>query len=155
MAVDWFRKSAAQGNGWSEYALGDLYSQGKGVLQDDAAGLGWYRQSAGHNNAYGEKALGELHSVGHRPHFFDVYADLAFPNESHQCKSATVRHVEVQVTTILEMWFSVVCVFEGNFVWSAAQVFGKQIAQGSARQDEIIARTLHTIALRLFEFFRR
>jgi TPR repeat protein len=44
-AVEWFRKSAAQGNTDGEWNLGDAYVSGKGIGRDTATGLEWMRKS--------------------------------------------------------------------------------------------------------------
>lgn len=44
-AVEWFRKSAAQGNADGEWNLGGAYLSGKGIGRDTTAGLEWMRKS--------------------------------------------------------------------------------------------------------------
>jgi len=40
-AIEWFRKSAHQGNADAQLALGDLYSQGDGLVKNDIEGYKW------------------------------------------------------------------------------------------------------------------
>jgi TPR repeat protein len=44
--VEWFRKSAQQGYAWTEYNLGFMYANGKGVSQDYTEAVKWYRKAA-------------------------------------------------------------------------------------------------------------
>ncbi len=48
-AANWYRKAADQGSELAQYKLGDLYIQGKGVLQDDAMAMRWYRKKLDEN----------------------------------------------------------------------------------------------------------
>lgn len=44
--LDWLQKAAASGEPWSMHALGDAYSQGKVIPQDQVLALSWYERSA-------------------------------------------------------------------------------------------------------------
>ena len=56
-AVDWYRKSAAQGDPEGEYGLGRMLAQGEGVPRDVGEALRWYRQAAGRNHVRAIEAL--------------------------------------------------------------------------------------------------
>ena len=47
-AVEWFRKSAIQGNRGGQYALGKMYESGRGVAedQDHVRAFAWYDLAA-------------------------------------------------------------------------------------------------------------
>lgn len=46
VAVEWFRKSAEQGDATAQRVLGTMYADGRGVAQDETAAIEWYRKSA-------------------------------------------------------------------------------------------------------------
>jgi len=72
LAVDWFRKAAAQGYADAEFQMGQLYDFGFGVGQDDRDALAWYRKAAEHSSAAGQRAVGDFYRKGR-----GVAADLA------------------------------------------------------------------------------
>ena len=45
-AVEWYRKSAEQGNDEAQYSLGIMYECGYGVSKDYAKAAEWYRKAA-------------------------------------------------------------------------------------------------------------
>ena len=45
-AVEWFRKSAMQGNRGGQNALGMMYESGRGVAEDHVRALAWYGLAA-------------------------------------------------------------------------------------------------------------
>ena len=65
-AVIWFRKAAAQGNGYGQAGLGWMYAMGRGVLQSDTEAVSWFRKAAQQSNAIGQFNLGMmyLHGIG-------------------------------------------------------------------------------------------
>ena len=60
-AFKWYRKSAEQGHAQAQNNLGDMYSQGRGVLQDDKESVKWYRKSAEQGNAEAQNNLGDMY----------------------------------------------------------------------------------------------
>jgi TPR repeat protein len=50
MAVTWYRKSAEQGNGLGQYALGLMYYKGHGVAADVVEAYRWFSLSFARNS---------------------------------------------------------------------------------------------------------
>ena len=63
-ALDWFQKSADQGNAAAQCNLGWMYQNGKGVAQDYAQALDWFQKSAAQGNAAAENKLGAMYMNG-------------------------------------------------------------------------------------------
>lgn len=63
-AVYWHKKAADQGNATSQYLLGQLYNQGKGVRQDYNKAIYWHKKSSDQNNASAQYALGAIYYFG-------------------------------------------------------------------------------------------
>ena len=63
-AVEWYRKSAEQGNASGQANLGYMYSNGYGVTKDYAEAIKWYRKSAEQGDAVGEVNLGFMYRNG-------------------------------------------------------------------------------------------
>jgi uncharacterized protein len=64
LAVDWFRKAAAQGHGDAEFQLGQMYEFGFGVTSDDREALAWYQRAAEHGSHAARRALGDRYRRG-------------------------------------------------------------------------------------------
>lgn len=64
-AMEWFRKSAAQGYAQAEYDIGLMYDDGIGIKQDYHAALLWYLKAAKQNYAPAETNIGYLYQEGH------------------------------------------------------------------------------------------
>jgi hypothetical protein len=64
VAVDWFRKAAAQGDSDGEYWLGRCFFYGKGVQQNMVQGVQLWKLSANHGNQYAEYCLGAAYVLG-------------------------------------------------------------------------------------------
>ena len=64
LAVDWYRKSADQGNALAQTNLGFCYENGEGVAKDIKQAAFWYRQSAEQGNAMGQNSLGTCYYNG-------------------------------------------------------------------------------------------
>lgn len=64
IAVDWFRKAAAQGYPSAQYYLGNCYFNSNGVTQDYAAALKWYRKAAEQGSAQAQLSLGTCYYFG-------------------------------------------------------------------------------------------
>lgn len=63
-AVEWFTKSANQGDMYGQYNLGLMYKQGKGVKQDYQQAFDWFSKAAGQGNAQAMTALGNMYDDG-------------------------------------------------------------------------------------------
>jgi hypothetical protein len=61
-----FRPLAEQGHAHSQFVLGLMYAEGKGVAQDDAQAVAWYRKAAeqGHTVAQNNLAISLLDGIG-------------------------------------------------------------------------------------------
>lgn len=64
-AVEWYRKSARQGNSTSQWLLGLCYEQGKGVIQNYKEAVECYRKSAEQDNASAQYHLGLCYEKGY------------------------------------------------------------------------------------------
>ena len=63
-AVNWYRKSAEQGNAMGQCNLGYMYERGQGVGQNYSEAVNWYRKSAEQGNALGQYNLGLAYYYG-------------------------------------------------------------------------------------------
>ena len=63
-AINWFQKSAAQGNSSAEFNLGFMLQAGIGGEANLPEALKWYRRSAGKGNYYAQSQLGLLYVEG-------------------------------------------------------------------------------------------
>jgi len=63
-AVQWYRKSAEQGDAEAQFNLGVMYDKGRGVPQDDAKAVKWYRRSAKQGFAPAQYNLGFMYVEG-------------------------------------------------------------------------------------------
>lgn len=63
-AAYWFRKAAEQGYPEAQYALGNLYAEGRGVPQDDTEAVRWFREAAEQGHAAAQVSLGLRHFYG-------------------------------------------------------------------------------------------
>ncbi len=64
-ASKWFLKAANQGHVLSQYYLGWLYNNGKGVLQDYIQAVYWYKKAAEQGDADAQYNLGVCYAQGH------------------------------------------------------------------------------------------
>ena len=64
-AVEWYRKSAEQGDAGGQANLGYMYRNGYGVTKDDAEAVKWYRKSAEQGNVVGQRNLGVVYENGY------------------------------------------------------------------------------------------
>ncbi|HHQ4547446.1 TPA: LysM-like peptidoglycan-binding domain-containing protein, partial [Aeromonas veronii] len=60
-AADWYRKAAEQGNAEAQFALGQMYENGQGVLQDHQQAAIWYRKAAEQGYADAQFQLGRIY----------------------------------------------------------------------------------------------
>ncbi|HYA16317.1 MAG TPA: tetratricopeptide repeat protein, partial [Bryobacteraceae bacterium] len=63
-ALGEFLPLAKQGNAVAQFKLGLMYSEGKGVPQDDEEAVQWYRRAAAQRNASAEGNLGGMYTEG-------------------------------------------------------------------------------------------
>jgi tetratricopeptide (TPR) repeat protein len=63
-ALKLWRPLAERGNADAQVLLGDMYSEGHGVPQDDAEAVNWYREAAEQGNAMGQQSLGDSYNSG-------------------------------------------------------------------------------------------
>lgn len=63
-AIEWYQKSAAQGDSWAQNALASLYHKGRGVAQDYKKAMELYQQSAAQNNNRAYSNIGDLYAEG-------------------------------------------------------------------------------------------
>jgi hypothetical protein len=64
VAIDWFRRAAAQEYPPAEFQMGLMYDFGFGVAADEEAALAWYRRAAQHGSAAGARAVGDFYRRG-------------------------------------------------------------------------------------------
>jgi len=62
--VNWYRKSADQGNAVAQFNLGFMYSQGKGVPVNHKEAVKWFRKSADQGDRGAQYQLGLSYSKG-------------------------------------------------------------------------------------------
>jgi TPR repeat protein len=63
-AVEWFRKSAEQGNAVAQRLIGQCYLEGEGVEKDQAQAVEWFSKSAQQGCAVAQGLLGWLYLSG-------------------------------------------------------------------------------------------
>lgn len=64
LALEWFRKSSAQGYEVAEYNLGYMYFWGRGVPEDHATAAVWYQKAAEQDYALAQHVLSRLYENG-------------------------------------------------------------------------------------------
>ncbi len=64
LAIDFFRKSAAQKYASAQYNLGRVYEHGWGVFKDEQEAVSWYRKAANQNYAAAQYSLGRALANG-------------------------------------------------------------------------------------------
>jgi TPR repeat protein len=63
-ALKLWRPLAERGNADAQVLLGNMYSEGHGVPQNDAEAVSWYREAAEQGNAMGQQSLGDSYNGG-------------------------------------------------------------------------------------------
>ena len=63
-AVRWYRKSAIQGNGIAQMALGMMYFDGKGVTRSHQAAFTWLKPAAEQGEPLAQVTLGTMYEAG-------------------------------------------------------------------------------------------
>ena len=64
-AVEWYKKSAVQGNSQAQLHLGNCYYNGQGVAQDCAQAVKWYQKAAERGYVYAQNNLGYCYYNGY------------------------------------------------------------------------------------------
>lgn len=64
LAVEWYTKSAEQGNVSAQFNLGGMYSNGRGVPKDDRLATEWYRKAAAQGDEMALNNLGVRYNKG-------------------------------------------------------------------------------------------
>ena len=64
-AVEWYRKSAENGNAFAQYNLGLCYEYGTGVTLSKATAAEWYRKAADQGDADAQYKLGVFYENGY------------------------------------------------------------------------------------------
>jgi len=64
LAVDWFKKSAAQGDALGQFGLGTMYARGRGVARDPVLAVKHYRAAAVQGLALARMAIGQAYLYG-------------------------------------------------------------------------------------------
>jgi TPR repeat protein len=62
--MEWFQKSAAQGNARAQYILGGMYLNGSGVPKDISKAIEWLGKAAAQGDAEAQLTLGAMNSEG-------------------------------------------------------------------------------------------
>ncbi|KAG0319660.1 hypothetical protein BGZ97_001712 [Linnemannia gamsii] len=65
LAMEWYKKAAAQDNTTAQYKLGYLYEKGFGVPQDDVQAFEWYLKSAEQGNVTAQFRVGTCYRGCH------------------------------------------------------------------------------------------
>jgi len=63
-AVGWYRKAAKLGNSYAQSLLGEFYSRGKGVDQNDQEAVKWWRKAAEQGEKEAQYELGTCYATG-------------------------------------------------------------------------------------------
>jgi TPR repeat protein len=129
-AFSCFSKAAEQGNASSQFALGSLYFQGKGVAADRAKSAEWYRKAADQGHQGAQYSLGDAYYNG-----WGVPEDLAKAAEWYR-KAAEQGYEGAQYELGR-------CYHEGKGVpkdyGKAAEWYSKAAAQGNAYAQKVLA----------------
>ncbi len=64
-AIEEWKPLAERGGATSQFQVGWLYNEGKGVLQNYITAVKWYRLAAEQGYAYAQSALGHMYQEGH------------------------------------------------------------------------------------------
>ncbi len=75
-ALKEYRPLAEQGDAVAQFALGTMYENGRGVLQNDAKAVRWYRQGAEQGFASAQNSLGKMYRRGRGVPQDDVLAHM-------------------------------------------------------------------------------
>ena len=105
-AVYWYLKSVKRDGilVWiPESNIGEMYSEGQGVMQNHAEAARWWQKSADHGGEWARYRLGELYAEGaegvekdNEKAYFHLYIASSFTGEHSPRESATRRLEEVE-----------------------------------------------------------
>ncbi|GHT71254.1 hypothetical protein AGMMS49950_07570 [Endomicrobiia bacterium] len=59
-AINWYKKSAEQGNADAQYNLGVMYHEGKGAKQDYKEAISWFKKAAEQGHSGAKTALAKI-----------------------------------------------------------------------------------------------
>ena len=98
-ALQWFSRSAANGNSLGQNNLGGMYRDGKGVQRDYAKALTFFKAAAAQGNAAAQVNLGLMLINGqgaqvdpiHAYMWFDLAANLGVPQDIQNRNALRVR----------------------------------------------------------------
>ena len=64
LALEFYKKSAAANDHWSENSIGTIYEKGLGVTADPTKACEWYRKAAAGGNSWGQYNYGRCFDEG-------------------------------------------------------------------------------------------
>lgn len=100
-AVEWYRKAATQGDARAMYRLGEAYSYGRGVGQDELKAMAWYRRAATSN---GDEALGNFFNKHGTESAAAAYRRLRANNASTLLRNGALRVAEIELLSVSSRW---------------------------------------------------
>lgn len=96
-ALPELRAAADGGHARAQYALGNMYNEGKGVAPNRAVAAEWWQKAAAQNHAQAQFALGVLYSSGKGVTKDNVAAHMWFSLAAEQGKRNAKRLLKVIV----------------------------------------------------------
>jgi TPR repeat protein len=114
-ALEEFSHLSAQGDALAQFALGQMYRQGKGVPKDTKIALRWYRKSAKQENKFAQHILGFIYEKGISVpknynvavKWFHKSAEQGYANAQYKLGLMYGKGQGVQKDLVLSyMWFS-------------------------------------------------
>jgi len=94
-ALRLFHLLADQGNALAQFNLGFMYSNGRGVTQNDAEAVKWYRLAADQNDALAQSNLGDMYSYGRGVPKDYVHAQMWFILSAEQGNQTAAKKREI------------------------------------------------------------
>ncbi len=86
-AFEQYKKLAGSGNAVAQFNLGNMYSEGQGVPQNEEAALKWYRKAAEQGNANAQYNLGVMYAYGRGTKKDDIEAAKWYQKAAEQGKT--------------------------------------------------------------------
>jgi len=101
LAIEWFRKSAAQNFASGEFALGGCYYKGEGVEESRVEAINWFKKAAEHGDMYAQATLAECYEDTDEGNegFFDMKEAIKW-----RLKAADNGHPQSQY--YLGLWYN-------------------------------------------------
>ena len=90
-AVEWFKKSANQGNAYAQFNLGVIYGNGFGVQKDFKQAAQWFKKAADQGNSEAQFNLGILYQNGYG---VDISKKIAIFNKHWEEKGEYDKDLE-------------------------------------------------------------